>query len=126
MVNLDDALGIHPEMLNYRMQRTSVLASNIANIDTPNYKAQDLSFDVVMSGIGNNQTLSISDQVMYRIPTQKTRDGNTVELQSEQTRFAQNAMEYQQSLQFLKQKFQVYVRLLKASNELENTSPYVI
>ncbi len=104
MVNLDDALGIHPEMLNYRMQRTSVLASNIANVDTPNYKAKDLSFDVVMSGIGNSQSLSISDQVMYRIPTQKTRDGNTVELQSEQTRFAQNAMEYQQSLQFLKQK----------------------
>ncbi len=104
MVNLDDALGIHPDMLNYRMQRTSVLASNIANVDTPNYKAKDLSFDVVMSGIGNNQSLSITDQVMYRIPTQKTRDGNTVELQSEQTRFAQNAMEYQQSLQFLKQK----------------------
>lgn len=101
MINLDNALGIHPDILKYRMERTSVLATNIANVDTPNYQAKDLSFDYVLNNAGRNE---VSSTVMYRIPTQRTRDGNTVELQSEQTRFAQNAMEYQQSLQFLKQK----------------------
>ncbi len=104
MINLDDALGIHPEVLKYRMERTSVLASNIANVDTPNYKAQDVTFEVAMSRAGQRESNSLDTQLMYRIPAQRTRDGNTVELQAEQAKFAQNAMEYQQSLQFLKQK----------------------
>ncbi len=104
MISLDDALGIHPDVLQYRMERTSVLASNIANVDTPNYQAKDVTFDYILNKVGNRESHTLSSQVMYRIPTQRTRDGNTVELQSEQTRFAQNAMEYQQSLQFLKQK----------------------
>ncbi len=104
MISLDDALGIHPSILQYRMERTSVLASNIANVDTPNYQAKDVAFEHVLSKVDGRTFDTVDTQVMYRIPLQKTRDGNTVELQSEQTRFAQNAMEYQQSLQFLKQK----------------------
>lgn len=104
MISLDDALGIHPTMLQFRTERTSVLASNIANVDTPNYKAKDVTFNAVMSEIGGVSSTRIQTDTMYRIPVQRSRDGNTVELQSEQARFAQNSMEYHQSLQFLKSK----------------------
>ncbi|KQH85576.1 flagellar biosynthesis protein FlgB [Vibrio furnissii] len=105
MINLDEALGVHPMMLQFRTERTSVLASNIANADTPNYKAKDVSFNVVMTGLmEETSAIGIQTESLYRIPVQRSRDGNTVELQSEQARFAQNNMEYQQSLQFLKSK----------------------
>ncbi len=104
MINLDEALGVHPMMLQYRTERTSVLASNIANADTPNYKARDVTFSAVMSHVGSVSGSSIQTDTLYRIPVQRSRDGNTVELQSEQARFAQNSMEYHQSLQFLKSK----------------------
>ncbi|SDH13842.1 flagellar basal-body rod protein FlgB [Vibrio xiamenensis] len=104
MINLDDALGVHPMMLQYRTERTAVLASNIANVDTPNYKAKDLTFNAVMSSVSSDRSLTLETDSLYRIPVQRTRDGNTVELHSEQARFAQNSMEYQQSLQFLKAK----------------------
>ncbi|GAL13358.1 flagellar basal-body rod protein FlgB [Vibrio astriarenae] len=45
MIHLDQVLGIHPQMVKYRIERAAVLSSNIANVDTPNFKAQDLQFD---------------------------------------------------------------------------------
>ncbi len=104
MINLDNALGVHPMMLQYRTERTQVLASNIANADTPNYKAMDISFNSVMSDVSGQKNYQIQTESLYRVPMQKSRDGNTVELQSEQAKFAQNSMEYYQSLQFLKSK----------------------
>ncbi|UJF18017.1 flagellar basal body protein [Vibrio sp. SS-MA-C1-2] len=104
MINLDDALGIHPQMLQYRTSRTAILTSNIANVDTPNYKAKDLQFSSVLQGVGAERSYQIETNQLFRIPIQRSRDGNTVELESEQARFAQNAMEYQQSLQFLRSK----------------------
>ncbi|MBC7001596.1 flagellar basal body rod protein FlgB [Photobacterium sp. BZF1] len=104
MINLDNALGVHPEMLSYRLERTAVLSSNIANVDTPNYKSMDIQFDAVMGGLGNGSDWQISTSLKYRIPMQRSRDGNTVELETEQARFAQNVMDYHQSLAFLQSK----------------------
>ncbi|MGR5347553.1 flagellar basal body rod protein FlgB [Vibrio mediterranei] len=94
--------GIHPQMLQYRARRTEVLASNIANVDTPNYKSRDLTFEAVMNELDN--TASIETQTMYRIPVQRSRDGNTVEIHAEQAKFAENTMRYNQSMQFFKSK----------------------
>ncbi len=103
MINLDEVLGVTPMMLAYRAERTQVLASNIANVDTPNYKARDLSFSTVMNSISDeSKQPQLETQTLYRIPTQRSRDGNTVELQHEQAVFSENSMQYQQSLQFLK------------------------
>jgi flagellar basal-body rod protein FlgB len=104
MIDLDQALGVHPQMVQFRLDRASVLSSNIANVDTPNYKAVDVSFDAIMSGIGTGKTWQIDSQMLYRIPVQRTRDGNTVELEAEQARFAKNVMDYHQSLAFLQSK----------------------
>ena len=43
-ISFDKALGIHEKALGFRAQRAEVLANNIANADTPNYKARDLDF----------------------------------------------------------------------------------
>lgn len=105
MIDLDAALGVSPQMLQLRTQRAEVIASNIANVDTPNFKARDLVFSEVLAQSSvNAQHAEVKSELLYRVPTQKTRDGNTVELQHEQSIFAQNSMEYQQSLQFLKSK----------------------
>ncbi|MGR5448623.1 flagellar basal body protein [Vibrio sp. PNB22_3_1] len=102
MINAD-VLGVHPQMLQFRAQRTEVLASNIANLETPNYKARDLTFDAVMnSERGGSVRVDVSE--VYRVPMQKSRDGNTVELYAEQAKFAENTQRYNQSLQFFKSK----------------------
>ena len=103
-MNLDAIFGIHPQILQYRNDRSAVLASNIANVDTPHYKSMDLQFSVMFNKIADNEKIDIKQESFYRIPLQKSKDGNTVELEREQAKFAQNAMEYQQSLAFLKSK----------------------
>jgi flagellar basal-body rod protein FlgB len=115
-INFNTALGIHPLALKFREQRTELLAGNLANADTPNYKAQDLDFQSVLQGIkspgtpmaatqtGHQQpatTPPFGPELKYRTPYQPSLDGNTVETEREQLRFAENAVQYQTSLQFL-------------------------
>ncbi|EKO3389836.1 flagellar basal body rod protein FlgB [Vibrio fluvialis] len=108
-ISFETALGVHPEALNFRVQRTKVLASNLANVDTPGYLAKDLTFKTVMSTAGNRgvnpgipewQVVS-----QYSIPYQNSKNGNTVELGVEQAKFTQNNMDFQTSLTFLNMKF---------------------
>ena len=116
-ITFDDALGIHPEALNFRVQRTKVLASNLANVDTPGYLARDLSFETVMgqmnaNGVGpTKQTMQISAQ--YSIPYQNSSNGNTVELGVEQAKFTQNNMDFQTSLTFLNMKFSGLAKVIE-------------
>lgn len=108
-ISFENALGVHPDALNFRVQRTKVLASNLANVDTPGYLAKDISFETVMKNTGSNKVdkpvpqLDISAQ--YSVPYQNSKDGNTVELGVEQAKFTQNNMSYQASLTFLNMKF---------------------
>lgn len=110
------ALAHHEQALKFRALRNQVLSSNIANADTPNYKARDLSFADALKTAGaasipmkttshlHTQATSTSDiggRTMYRIPMQPTLDGNTVETDVEQAQFAENALQYRASLAFL-------------------------
>ncbi|MDX9874813.1 MAG: flagellar basal body rod protein FlgB [Spongiibacteraceae bacterium] len=116
-INLDQALGIHAHTLNFHVERTRLLASNLANVDTPGYLARDYDFKAAvaeaerrMARAGQSvSTASHGDaavrlQALYRVPMQASRDGNTVELGAEQARFAENAMRFQTSLTFLNSK----------------------
>ena len=110
-INFEQALGVHPNTLAFRTQRAKVLASNLANVDTPNYKARDISFDDAMSQVANEARAKhlarrrVQDyQLLYRTPQQAARDGNTVELGVEQAQFADNAMAFQTSTTFLNMK----------------------
>ncbi|MCK8043368.1 MULTISPECIES: flagellar basal body rod protein FlgB [Shewanella] len=120
-ISFDKALGVHQHTLGIRSQRAEVLSSNIANADTPNYKARDVDFAKAMTAAQSKQsglTMAKSDSkhfdlaalsqqhVSYRVPNQPdTGDGNTVDIQQEQSAFMQNALEYQMSLGFLDGKF---------------------
>jgi len=125
-INFDKALGIHEQALMLRAQRNGILATNIANADTPNYKARDIDFSAAMAtlqggssktvslqatqpghiGADSNNTFSPLDaQLQYRPPQQPSLDGNTVETHVEEAAYADNALRYQASLQFLGSKF---------------------
>ena len=106
----------HEQALRFRALRNQVLASNIANADTPNYKARDVDFgDALKSAqsgqlslqktsdlhISDANTNSVGANVKYRIPTQPALDGNTVQTDVEQAAFSENAVQYRASLSFL-------------------------
>jgi flagellar basal-body rod protein FlgB len=100
---MDKVFGIYGDALALRSQRLNLLASNIANAATPNYKARDLDFDKAIALASSGEALSdATDKAMgYRIPLQPSLDGNTVELSTEQTQFAENAIQYRTALSFL-------------------------
>jgi flagellar basal-body rod protein FlgB len=115
-VKLGNAFGIHEQALMVRNQRTEVLASNIANADTPGYKARDIDFRQVLkqqkvemptmkaTQAGHFQTASnrVSPQyIQYRQVTQPSLDGNTVDIQQEQLQFSNNAARYEATMRFL-------------------------
>lgn len=109
------ALSQHEQALKFRAFRNQVLSSNIANADTPNYKARDIEFGDALK-TARHETLRMSETsnlhrqawstatdpaVMYRTPHQSSLDGNTVEVDVEQAAFAENALKYRASLAFL-------------------------
>jgi flagellar basal-body rod protein FlgB len=115
-MRLDDALGIHEQALKLRGRRAEVLAANIANADTPGYKARDFDFQqMLQQEVANTPRMKVThaghiqsesgivppSQMGYRIPSQPSLDGNTVDTQIEHTAYAANALEYQASLRFL-------------------------
>ena len=117
-INFDKALGIHPQALAIREKRSEVLAANLANADTPGYKARDLDFKSILKqslpeaqAMERTQTGHFAPQqlwdsrFMYRNPNQVSLDGNTVEANVEQARYAENAVQYQASLRFISNKF---------------------
>lgn len=122
-ISFDNALGVHPQALMAREKRGEVLANNLANADTPGFKARDVDFRAMMekaqqevSGFGMSRTheghmdtsvggMGGDAELLYRTPHQPSVDGNTVDAQQEQSRFMRNAMDYQASFQFLDSKF---------------------
>lgn len=117
-ISFDNAFAGHDKMLAYRSARASVLANNIANADTPNFKARDLSFDNMLdserdklqmqstnSGHLSGASLgSAQGGLFYRNPSQPSLDGNTVDMQREQAEFAQNALHFDTSFMLLDRK----------------------
>ncbi|GMR08799.1 MAG: flagellar basal body rod protein FlgB [Gammaproteobacteria bacterium] len=122
-LSLDNALGVHQYSMTLRARRAAILATNIVNADTPNYKARDVDFQAVLksrmqkadSARGFNGMTSTNDRHMtgsgslgfasnelfYRVPNQPSLDGNTVDTQVEKAKFLQNALAYQASFTFL-------------------------
>ena len=117
MKSIENHLKVHAEALNLRSQRNEILASNIANSATPNFKAKDLDFNEMLNnkmGFGEVNTtnkkhfkMSIGSNeqgVKFRQNVTPSKDGNTVELHVEQMQFSENVMRYQSSLEFLNRK----------------------
>ena len=117
-ISLDNALGLHPEALHLRSARTQVLARNIAHADTPGFKARDVDFQAALADrmqgkhadVRTLRTHSnhiepsrerLEGEVKYRVPVMPSLDGNTVDVQTEQSRFAENNMQFLASLRFV-------------------------
>lgn len=104
-LNFKDALSVHGDALALRAERTRILASNIANENTPGYQAQDMDFAAslaqVQAGASGEAQLDGDSDPLYRVPYHPTRDGNTVEIGVEQAAFSQNATDFQTSLTFV-------------------------
>ncbi|GAA3894117.1 flagellar basal body rod protein FlgB [Sphingomonas limnosediminicola] len=111
MAGSDGLFGIHATALELRNQRMAMLASNIANAATPNYKARDLDFGAALKAAEEGS--DPESAIRYRVPVQSSIDGNTVELSTEQTAFAENALGYRASLSFLQARVATISRALK-------------
>lgn len=117
MSSINDSLfGLHTQALDTWQKRGEVLASNLANADTPGYLARDVDFKKALaSASGTDSALPLTitqqgqidpqkqaaQQLAYRVPTQPSMDGNTVDTQVEQANFAANGVHYQASLSFI-------------------------
>ncbi|ASP40623.1 flagellar basal body rod protein FlgB [Bacterioplanes sanyensis] len=119
-INFNNGLGIHDNALLVRAKRAEVLANNMANADTPGFKARDINFRAILAAESQKESsLSLQvtqqghiagnsrgdDSLLYRLPNQPAIDGNTVETQVEQAIYARNAMSYNASFEFLNSKF---------------------
>jgi flagellar basal-body rod protein FlgB len=118
-VNFNNAFGIHDNALLLFERRIQLLSENIANADTPGYKARDIDFDKVLQnqqarsevklkttnkGHINLQQQAFASDIQFRQVEQSSADGNTVDTQKEKAAFAENTMRYQLSMQILSRK----------------------
>ena len=129
-ISFERAFSIHDDAMIFRARRSSVLASNIANTDTPNYKARDIDFTSMLSDTMNTQneklklsgthvkhlsadTPAFDQSLKYRNPLHASLDGNTVDAHVEQAKFAENALQYQTSFTFLDSRIKGLINALK-------------
>ena len=112
---IDKDFALHERALRFRGQRMEVLSSNIANADTPNFKARDIDFRQVMKTVRTDALTTTQPQhyeleggvppdqaaLKYRIPFNTSFDGNTVELSMEQAKFGKATGDFQATLSFL-------------------------
>ncbi len=120
--SFDKTLGVHEQSVTLRAKRTELLATNLANADTPNYKARDIDFRDILAGkLADSQAGKLTTTngshistemnsigglpIKYRIPEQPSLDGNTVDVQAERAEFMKNSLQYQASVMFLDRRF---------------------
>lgn len=119
MLDINAHLGVHAKALQVRATRAELIANNLANADTPDYKARDIDFRAALANTGASQGgvqltttrgnhlggtgagAANSAAEQYRVPLTPSLDGNSVDVQVEQAAFAENSVRYQATLTFL-------------------------
>ncbi|BCL68842.1 flagellar basal body rod protein FlgB [Vibrio nigripulchritudo] len=127
-ISFDKALGIHQHTVGLRERNAEVISTNIAQANTPGFKAKGMDFDKALKAAKSgasfglsrtddrhiNATTNIARDTLYRLPTQPdTGDGNTVDVDLERNLFMQNQIRHQASLDFLGSKFKNLTKALK-------------
>ena len=126
-IGLSESLQFQGRALLLRAQRQEILAGNIANADTPNYKARDIDFAKALTAALPDKSTSVpgasslrashpahlerngaaaptpaqAGERLYRLPEQASGDGNTVDMDRERANFADNALRYEATLKFI-------------------------
>lgn len=127
-ISFDNALGIHQYTVGVRERNAEVIASNIAQANTPGFKAKGMDFQKALQAASSGASISldltngrhipasktVAGEVLYRTPTQPdTGDGNTVDVDLERNLFMQNQLRHQASLDFLGGKFKGLTKAIK-------------
>lgn len=132
-LSIDSALGIHDDALLVRVRRAEILASNLANADTPHYKSRDLDFKDALRQTAPDTSVtnpirlisthaghaagadhsSFGMTALYRVPTQASLDGNTVDADVERSEFTKNSLAYLVTLRLLGGKFKSMLSAIK-------------
>lgn len=128
---LDQTINFHRQALGLRSYRQEVLAANIANADTPNYKARDIDFNSALQKalVGKSESsLSLATTsslhlagtgstgpapLLYEKEFQPSADGNTVNMDVERSKFAENAIQYEASLNFISGQFKTMLSAIQ-------------
>lgn len=128
-ITFQNAIGIREHAFTLRAERASVLSSNLANVDTPNFKARDIDFhselkrrmgdtDIQSGKTTHAMHMSLDaggadTDRMYRIPSQPSIDGNSVEAHVEHAEFMKNSLEFQVAFTLLNSGFKGMTKALK-------------
>jgi flagellar basal-body rod protein FlgB len=128
-ISFDKVTGFQEQALKLTTQRAELLANNIANADTPGFKARDIDFKAMLRArLGMQKTLDVEKtdphhlsfedtaeqgKLMYRLPAQPAIDGNTVDTQTEIVQYTKNAMDFQSSFLFLNNRFKGLTSAIK-------------
>jgi len=122
---LENLYGIHEDALQLKVRRMEILSTNIANADTPGFKAKDVAFRKVLAGLLGEGALvtthekhwdteyAVTGGEVFSIPYNPSVDGNTVEIGLEQAKYGKASVEYQATLDFLRGRVNAYRRALK-------------
>jgi flagellar basal-body rod protein FlgB len=129
-ISFNNALGIHQHTVGVRESNAELISTNIAQANTPGYKAKGMDFDKAMAAAKSGQSMGLSrtngrhiaastnftSGTEYRLPTQPdTGDGNTVDVDLERNLFMENQLRHQASLDFLGSKFKNMTKAIKGS-----------
>lgn len=121
----DSIFGLSERALQLCEDRAVILTGNIVNSSTPNYKARDIDFYKLVKQTGPEQAVdqtnsnhlassnNLSEPLVYRVPMQKSLDGNTVDEEIERKNFVENAMHYQVNLTFIQNKTDQLMKAIK-------------
>lgn len=131
-IGFDNALGPTVDALKLRSERTELIASNIANADTPQFKSRDIDFKGLLgdtlarSGVTTaalrtthtnhlvgGSEISAEGRLLYRTPLLPSLDGNTVDVHAEQAQFAENNLQFQAAFDFLSRRFQGLIEAIR-------------
>ncbi len=128
---LTDSLDFHAQALSLRAERQRVIAGNIANADTPGYKARDFDFAAALraatgsSSAGDNIARDVMGTpgsrpepvLRYAVPSQTNLDGNSVDMDRERAAFADNAVKYESTLRFINGSVRTMLDAMKTHNQ---------
>jgi flagellar basal-body rod protein FlgB len=122
---LTSSLSFQTEALVLRADRQRLIASNIANADTPGYVSRDFNFASALRDATSGRHADTGDaarprrapDLRYAAPSQTSLDGNTVDMDRERAAFADNAVKYESTLRFINGSVRTMLDAMKSHNQ---------
>ena len=115
---LTRTLDFHTQALVLRAERQRVIASNIANADTPGYQARDFDFaQALRNATSGSSSGKLAPTLRYAVPSQTGADSNTVDMDRERGAFVDNSVKYESTLRFINGSVRTTLDAMKSFNQ---------